>query len=68
MFEFAEELLLWDNLHSTPFDYGYLILRAEQYGLKFPFSYRTIDLQPIAFTKYLQVNGAKTVEKKSPIA
>jgi len=41
--------------HSTPFDYSYLSLRAEKYDLKFPFNYRTIDLQPIAFQKYFQL-------------
>ncbi|MDP1729393.1 MAG: exonuclease domain-containing protein, partial [archaeon] len=38
--------------HNTPFDYGFLFLRAKKYGLEFPFSYRTFDLHVFAVAKY----------------
>ncbi len=42
--------------HNTPFDYGFLYIKAKRYGLEFPFPHRTIDLHPMAFLKYLQIN------------
>lgn len=49
--------------HNTPFDYGFLILRAKKYGLIFPFSYRTIDLHPMAFLKYFQIKKKLPIEE-----
>jgi len=47
--------------HNTPFDYGFLFLRAKMYGLEFPFSYMTFDLHVFAVAKYFEIN------KKLPI-
>ncbi len=47
--------------HNTPFDYGFLTLRAKKYKLEFPFSHRTFDLHAFAVMKYFQIN------KKLPI-
>ena len=48
--------------HNTPFDYGFLFLRAKKYGLKFPFEHRTFDLHVMAAFKYFQVNGKFCIE------
>ncbi len=42
--------------HNTPFDYGFLFLRAKKYGLEFPFSHRTFDLHVFAVAKYFEIN------------
>jgi DNA polymerase III epsilon subunit-like protein len=41
--------------HNTPFDYGFLFLRAKKYGLEFPFSHRTFDLHIFAVAKYFEL-------------
>jgi len=43
--------------HNTPFDYGFLSLKAKKYGLKFPFSHRTFDLHVFASAKYFEIYG-----------
>lgn len=48
--------------HNTPFDYGFLFLRAKKYELNFPFSHRTLDLHVFAVSKYFEIN------KKLPFA
>jgi len=53
--------------HSTPFDYSYLAIKATKYNLKFPFSYRTLDLHPIAFQKYFQINKSFPIEEEKSI-
>ncbi len=53
--------------HNTPFDYGFLLLRAKKYNLKFPFSHRTLDLHAIAFLKYLQLNNKLPIEEGKSI-
>jgi len=42
--------------YNTPFDYGFLSIKAKKYNLRFPFSWRTLDLHVIAFDKYFQLN------------
>jgi len=53
--------------HNTPFDYSYLILRAQKYGLDFPFGYRSVDLHVIAFQKYLELNKKPPIENGKSI-
>lgn len=49
--------------HNTPFDYGFLYIRAKHYGLKIPFSHRTFDLHVFAAMKYLEIYGKLPFEK-----
>src|SRR3989344_3255200 len=54
-----------DNIlvaHNISFDYGFLFLRAEKYGLKFSFGYRNFDLHVIAAYKYFEINGHFLIE------
>ncbi len=53
--------------HNTPFDYGFLFLRARKYELKFPFEYKTMDLHTIAFQKYFDVRGKFPIEQGKSI-
>ncbi len=53
--------------HNTPFDYGFLIMKATKYNLKFPFSHRTLDLHPIAFLKYFQIKNILPIEEGKSI-
>lgn len=53
--------------HNTPFDYGFLAIKATKYDLKFPFSHRTLDLHPMAFLKYFQINNILPIEKEKSI-
>lgn len=47
---------------NTPFDYGFLALKAKKYGLEFPLGHRTFDLQTIAAMRYQQIHGQFFVE------
>jgi len=49
--------------HNTPFDYGFLFLRAKKYGLEFPFSHRTFDLHVFAVAKYFEINKKLPIEE-----
>ncbi|MCH7568242.1 MAG: 3'-5' exonuclease [Nanoarchaeota archaeon] len=49
--------------HNTPFDYGFLFLRAKKYGLEFPFGYKTFDLHVIAAVKYFEINREFLMEE-----
>ncbi len=49
--------------HNTPFDYGFLALKAKKYDLKFPFKHRTFDLHTIASVKYFELNGRFLMEQ-----
>jgi DNA polymerase III epsilon subunit-like protein len=49
--------------HNTPFDYGFLFLRAKKYGLQAPFNHRTYDLHVFASMKYLEINGKLPFEE-----
>lgn len=42
--------------HNTPFDFGFLSIKARKYGLKFPFKHRSFDLHAFAAFKYFQIN------------
>jgi len=42
---------------NTPFDYGFISLKAKKYGLENPFRHRTYDLHTFATMKILQVEG-----------
>ncbi len=48
--------------HNTPFDYGFLILKAKKYNLEFPFSHRTFDLHVFAAAKYFEINKKLPIE------
>ncbi|MEK6934081.1 MAG: 3'-5' exonuclease [Nanoarchaeota archaeon] len=48
--------------HNTPFDYGFLILKAKKYNLEFPFSHRTFDLHVFAVAKYFEINKKLPIE------
>lgn len=48
--------------YNTPFDYGFLSLRAKKYGLEWPFGHRTFDLQTIAAVRYYQIKGEFVME------
>lgn len=41
--------------HNTPFDYGFLVLKAKKYNLEIPFQHRTFDLHVIASMKYFEI-------------
>ncbi|MEK6860680.1 MAG: 3'-5' exonuclease [Nanoarchaeota archaeon] len=43
--------------HNTPFDYGFIAVKAKKYGLANPFRHRTYDLHVFAAMKILQLNG-----------
>ncbi len=49
--------------HNTPFDYGFLVLKAKKYGLEIPFQHRTFDLHVIASMKYFNINKKFPIEK-----
>ncbi len=49
--------------HNSPFDYGFLFLRAKKYGLEFPFSHRTFDLHVFAAAKYFEINNKLPIEE-----
>jgi DNA polymerase III epsilon subunit-like protein len=63
--ELLEHFFLWVSkinskifvAHNTPFDHGFLLLRAKKYGLEFPFSHRTFDLHAFSTMKYFEING-----------
>ena len=43
--------------HNTPFDFGFLSIKARKYGIDFPFKTRSIDLHTLAMLKYYQIHG-----------
>ena len=43
--------------HNPQFDYSFLSVKAEKYGLKLPFYHRAMDLSTIALVRYLQIHG-----------
>lgn len=43
--------------HNTPFDYGFIAVKAKKYGLENPFRHRTYDLHVFATMKILQLEG-----------
>jgi DNA polymerase III epsilon subunit-like protein len=49
--------------HNTPFDYGFITLKAKKYGLKIPFGHRTLDLHVLAFLKYYELNNKLPFEE-----
>ena len=48
---------------NTPFDYGFLYLRAKKYGLEFPFSHRTFDLHVFAVARYFEIHKKLPIEE-----
>lgn len=42
--------------HNTPFDYGFITLKAKKYGLQIPFNHRTLDLHVFAVAKYFEIH------------
>ncbi len=49
--------------HNPQFDYGFLRIRANKYGLKFPFPYKSFDLHSIAAAKYFEINKKFLIEE-----
>jgi DNA polymerase III epsilon subunit-like protein len=49
--------------HNTPFDYGFLAVKAKQYGLKFPFDYKSFDLHVFASLIYFQFHNEFPIEE-----
>ncbi len=63
--ELLEHFFLWANkqqdknliAHNTPFDFGFLSMKSQLYGLQFPFPHRSLDLHTLAAIIYFQING-----------
>ena len=49
--------------HNTPFDYGFIVLRAKKYNLQVPFNNRTFDLHVFASMKYLELHRVLPFEE-----
>ena len=43
--------------HNTPFDYGFVCVKANIYSLEIPFNHRSLDLHTLAQSKYFQLNN-----------
>ncbi|MCX6803561.1 MAG: hypothetical protein NTY48_03240, partial [Candidatus Diapherotrites archaeon] len=57
-FDWAAKIQKKDLLCYHPqFDFGFLRLRAQRYGLKVPFQHKCFDLHTIAAVKYFEING-----------
>lgn len=55
-FKWTESVKIKNIITQGPWDFAYLMVKADKFGLKYPFRHRTFDLHSVAQVKYSEIN------------
>ena len=56
-FKWAEKIKIKNIICHGQWDFSYILIKADKFGLEFPFPHRAFDLHGIAQTKHMEIKG-----------
>jgi len=61
-FQWAGSVKIKNIIAQGPWDFAYLLGKANKYGLKFPLHHRSFDLHSIAQARYIELKGEMLID------